>query len=72
MIRGMTTPVLNSEQKQVYVALSAFVSSMINSTEIRKSVANLPEVPSEDALNERRKYRPGPNSPVAPLDLGRI
>jgi len=66
----MTTPTLTPDQKQVYVSLSAFVSSMIHSTAIRNVVVNLPEIVSEESLNEPRKYRPGPDrAPIAPLDL---
>jgi hypothetical protein len=69
MIEGMTTPIFDVEQKQVHVALSSFVSSMIHSTEIRNVVVNLPEIVSDENA-EPRKYRPGPGgSPVAPLDL---
>lgn len=61
---------ISGEQKQVHVALSAFVSSMIRSTAISEAVVNLPEVVADDVVNEPRKYRPGPeNAPIAPLDL---
>lgn len=61
---------ISGERKQVHVALSAFVSSMIRSTAINEAVVNLPMIVQDDAVNEPRKYRPGPESaPIAPLDL---
>lgn len=58
------------EQKQVYIALSSFVSSMVHSTPIKNMVVNLPEMPKSDTPEEPRKYRPGADrAPVAPLDL---
>jgi hypothetical protein len=66
----MRTIEFTGEQKQVHVALSSFVSSMIRSTSISGAVVNLPEVVSEESLLEPRKYRPGPeNSQIGPLDL---
>jgi hypothetical protein len=70
MIGVMGNIEFSGEQKQVHVALSSFVSSMIRSTTISGAVVNLPEVVSEESLLEPRKYRPGPeNAPIAPLDL---
>lgn len=61
---------VSSEQRKVHVALSSFVASMVRSTALNEAVVNLPVTVPDDAVNEPRKYRPGPESaPVAPLDL---
>lgn len=60
---------IEDEQRKVYVALSALVASLVQSTPLKECLVNMPQIRSEVADIEPRKYRPGQQLAVGPLDL---
>lgn len=66
----MTTHEIGFEQKQVHVALSAFVSALVNSTSLKtRLVNNVSNSASGDGSGEPRKYRPSEDTASSPTEF---